>query len=602
MDGKIAFLFDRKFRLILLLVLPILIFATAYYMIWLSNEELLWGHLPMLIFGLGWLFVLVLFSKYFYKEKVQQKYFGLSLLSGILLYLGFPTMPFTFLMFVAFVPLLIMESEISKAEKKPFWKVWRYAYNSFIIWNILSTFWVGNTSFAPGIFAMAVNSLLMSIPFMLYHVSKRFFNAKFGWVIFAAYWISFEKLHQWWELSWTWLTLGNAFSMFPSCVQWYEYTGVFGGTLWIIGLNFMLFKFYRSNATYNLKNLYPILGCLLIPIVLSLFLYVSYEEKGVEQEVLIMQPNFEPHYEKFTIPRDKQFRQFEKLAKSGLTEKTEYLLFPETSFNRLRTNNLDNEGVVRKLERLAAPYPNLKLVSGVNAHRIYTADEKKPTRTIREHGEGERKVYYEAYNAAIQLGNVDSVSLYKKSILVPGAEIFPYNHLFSFMKPLVDQLGGSVEGHGIQEERSVFWNKNNDIAIAPVICYESIYGEYCTEYIRKGANAIFIMTNDGWWDNTAGHKQHHHFARLRAVETRRAIARSANTGISSFINQRGDVVSKTAYEEEAAHLGTIKMNKQMTFYALWGDMIARIAFLGSIIFILNSIAKRLMKPKQPSAQ
>ena len=88
--------------------------------------------------------------------------------------------------------------------------------------------------------------------------------------------------------------------------------------------------------------------------------------------------------------------------------------------------------------------------------------------------------------------------------------------------------------------------------MAPVICYESVYGEYSTGYIKKGAQAIFIMTNDGWWDNTAGHRQHLYFASLRAIEARRAIARSANTGISAFVNQRGDILQPTRYDEPIA--------------------------------------------------
>jgi len=595
MDSKIALLLDRKFKLATVIILLLLIALVAYYMVLLNQAERLWGYLPMLIYGLGWLLVLVIFSKFYFRDRQQLRYLYLSSLSGLLLYLGFPTMPFTILMFVAFVPLLAMESEISKKETKPFWKVWRYAYSSFVIWNILSTFWVGNTSFAPGIVAMTVNALLMSIPFMLYHVCKKYFSQKFQWVIFAAYWISFEKLHQWWELSWTWLTLGNSFAMIPSVVQWYEYTGVFGGTLWIIVMNFTVWNLFQNKEQLKLKSYLPLVGLLIFPIIISFILYTTYIEKGVNQEVLILQPNYEPHYKKFKIPRNEQYKQFMNLARSGLKETTDYLLFPETSFGALRINIIENEGLIRKLRQLSTSYPKLKLVLGVNAHKRFKEGEEMPEATIREYGTGSKKIYYEAYNAAIQICKEDSVSFYKKSILVPGAEIFPYKNLLGFIKPLVDQLGGTLAGNGTQESRSVFWNETNELGVAPVICYESIYGEYCTEYVRKGANAIFIMTNDGWWDDTAGHKQHHHFARLRAVETRRAVARSANTGISSFIDQRGDVVSKTAYGEKAALLGTIKMNDQITFYTLWGDMIARIAFFAAIVFLLNSVAKGLMK-------
>ena len=173
------------------------------------------------------------------------------------------------------------------------------------------------------------------------------------------------------------------------------------------------------------------------------------------------------------------------------------------------------------------------MITGVGAYRFYKDGEphSKAVRALVRPG-SEDTTYYEAYNAAIQFENgVDSFQLYKKSIFVPGAEFMPFRSVFWFLKPFVDKLGGTMACYGDQEERTPFTSKKG-ISVAPAICYESVFGEYMTGYIRNGAQAIFIMTNDGWWDNTAGHKQHLKFASLRAIETRRSIARAANTGIS----------------------------------------------------------------------
>ena len=205
-------------------------------------------------------------------------------------------------------------------------------------------------------------------------------------------------------------------------------------------------------------------------------------------------------------------------------------------------------------------------------------------------------MFYEILNAALQIeiGN-DDVQLYRKSKLVPGPEILPYRRIFFFLKPLIDKLEGTTAGVGTQPERSVM--SSDAGKVAPAICYESVFGEYVTGYIRKGAQAIFIMTNDGWWDNTAGHRQHLHFASLRAIETRRAIARSANTGISAFINQRGDILQHTRYNEPVAIKGAIRFNDAVTFYVLWGDTIARISLFASIILLLNTFVRSRMKEK-----
>jgi apolipoprotein N-acyltransferase len=107
--------------------------------------------------------------------------------------------------------------------------------------------------------------------------------------------------------------------------------------------------------------------------------------------------------------------------------------------------------------------------------------------------------------------------------------------------------------------------------------------------VRKGANVLFIITNDGWWGNTPGHKQHLSFASLRAIETRRSIARSANTGVSCFVNQRGDIQQATKYWERDVIRQEINLNSKITFYTRFGDYFGRISSFISVLFILLAI-------------
>jgi apolipoprotein N-acyltransferase len=101
--------------------------------------------------------------------------------------------------------------------------------------------------------------------------------------------------------------------------------------------------------------------------------------------------------------------------------------------------------------------------------------------------------------------------------------------------------------------------------------------------VRKGAQFIAIITNDGWWENTSGKDQHLDYAKLRAIETRRWVARSANTGISAFINQRGDVVQKTKWWTKTAIKQDINLNSELTFYVEHGDYLPK---AGSFIAVL----------------
>jgi apolipoprotein N-acyltransferase len=144
-------------------------------------------------------------------------------------------------------------------------------------------------------------------------------------------------------------------------------------------------------------------------------------------------------------------------------------------------------------------------------------------------------------------------------------------------------LGSQNEASNLAAEKAV---------IAPVICFESVFGDYVTGYIKKGAEVIFVITNDGWWKNSRGYKQHLLFSQLRAVETRRSIARSANTGTSCFINQRGDVLQATNWWQQATIAGTINKNQALTFYVEHGDFIARTSVFISVLMVLLVLVRR----------
>ena len=120
---------------------------------------------------------------------------------------------------------------------------------------------------------------------------------------------------------------------------------------------------------------------------------------------------------------------------------------------------------------------------------------------------------------------------------------------------------------------------------APIVCYESIYGAFVTAMYAMERNSC-IITNDAWW-GTQGHQQLLSYARLRAIENRRAIARSANTGISAFINAKGEVEQTLAYEKEGSLTAKVQLHNQLTFYSIYGDYLARWSiFLFGLLFCI----------------
>ena len=604
----------------------------------------LWGWLPLPLLSAIWALIVFLRLK-----KYNLRWLILSSLSGILLSLGFPVSPLTPLMFIGFVPLLMIENEIfSKGNKEG---VLKYAYNAFAIWNIGATWWVSNAGLAPGMIANFLNAFFMAVPFWLFHKSRSILR---GWHLtaFIIYWLAFEYVHLNWEISWSWLTLGNAFAQYPSWIQWYEYTGVFGGSLWILGVNVLIFKAIHSNQKIhnrinqalayfpfggrevndtNAQNAdnqahtnFPFGGrgaslagspfggwgaffAILIPLSISAFISYSFNKQNAGNDnqtanVVVVQPNYEPHYQKFEVPEDVQLVKFLKLAAQKVDSTTDYLVFPETSFDFHNVDNFAQVNIINQLKDFVNRYPKLHLVTGIDAIKIYAAYVfQKPeglASSVRDHDNRDGTfTYFEAYNAAAQLtSGANSIDFYKKSKLVPGAEILPYGFLFGWLKPLFRKFGGSTSGYGAQPNRSVFLNKDGQRAVAPMICYESVFGDFARGYVAAGANAFFVVTNDGWWDDTPGYRQHLKFACLRAIEFRRPVVRSANTGSSCFIDKYGHIEQATLYAVDAVIKGTIQLNTDMTFYEKVGDIIGRVAaYLGLsllLIFVFKSIFKK----------
>ncbi len=541
----------------------------------------------------------------------------LPVLSGLILWLAWPPLPMPFLIFLGFVPLLIAEQEITrKIKKRTGLKVWLCLYTGLVIWNIATTWWVGIASVAGGLFANLANPVLMTIPFMLSRKIRKHFGSRTGYTSLVFFWMSFEYLHLRWEFTWPWLTLGNVFASQHTWIQWYAYTGVFGGTLWIWIVNLLIFYIIhnRFNSEKNKSDLaqplikkyalhLTVILIIAIPVLLSQNIYAHVTEKGSPVNVTVLQPNFDPYEEKFDLPYRVQMQKMTNLSLQKITDTTDYLVWPETSIqDNIWINRIRSEKPVRDLKKIVDSFPQLTIIAGINGFEKY--DSKETASATAREGFVRSNVlnkidtmYYDVYNTSIQVDSTEQVPYYHKSKLVPGVERMPYPKQMKFLEKLTINLGGITGSLGTQNERTVFYN-HDQVGVGTAICYESIFGEYVSEYVKNGASLLFIITNDGWWGNTSGYKQHCMYGKLRAIETRRSIARSANTGISCFINQRGDISQPTGWREDAVINETIFANTNLTYYTQHGDYIARAAvWVSALLFFLMIVKSAASRRK-----
>ena len=215
----------------------------------------------------------------------SNKNYPLALLSAFLLWLAWPPMPFTTpLLLIALVPLFIALDSIfnSDAEKKGK-NVFLLAGTTFLIWNTASTYWVYNAikayngtfvAIPVSLIPYGLGAFLMTSALWLFYRLSRYTSKKVAYFGLVAFYIALEYLQQTWDLAFPWMTLGNGLAGMHQLAQWYDYTGIYGGSLWILVSNILAFEAYKkfkSNSGY-LK--YRAIGIwalvLIIPISISL--------------------------------------------------------------------------------------------------------------------------------------------------------------------------------------------------------------------------------------------------------------------------------------------------------------------------------------------
>ena len=521
----------------------------------------------------------------------------LSLASGLILSLAWPERGFPALLFIGFIPLLRMEDLIS-ANRDRFnrFSVFFYSYPGFLLWNALTTWWIVNSTGEGAILAIMLNSMFMSIILSFFHGTKRRLNnSPAAYLALVCFWVMLEYLHLNWDLNWPWLNLGNGFSSYYRWVQWYEYTGAFGGTVWVLVVNVLIFTLLRGkiDARYKMQDtrckisriLHPASCILLIllPILLSYILYYSYHEKSRPVQAVIVQPNIDPYSEEYVLPPVKVVGRIMELSGKAVDSSTNILVTPESALQQeMWENNMETFESVGLVRQIISKYPKLNIIVGGSTYYAYKPGERIPhsaRKFTKDNG------WYNVYNAAIMVNSYPALQIYHKSKLTPGVEVLPSYKGFEWLEKYAINLGGIVGSLGTDSVRKVYRGLNMP-PVAACICYESIFGEFFGGFVRNGAQLMCIITNDGWWGNTAGHRQHYAFAHLRAIETRRSILRSANTGISAWIDQRGDAHEQTKCWVPAVIRATVNANDRITFYTRYGDYIAYwLSWLGALLYL-----------------
>lgn len=475
------------------------------------------------------------------------------------------------------VPFFLIENHIFRnPERFTSNAVFLLVLPGIVLFNMLTTGWIRSTSIPAAITVIMGMSFIMSFTIWLSHKIRVIAGTIPGVIAAISLWMVFEYFTQIVEIITPWANLGNGLAKDISLIQWYEATGVAGGTLWILTSNLLLaiviLKFPKRGFS-RFNYIYIWILVIILPISISFILLGKpIESGGRPSEVVILQPNIDPFTEKFNIPFPDQMEKVRSMAASHINSSTDWVITPETTiddpFNESETGfNL----YISSFRSLTAENPGTTVVAGM------------VTRINDKH-----------YNSALRIDSSMTIEIYHKSKLVPGIEkeLTPILRIFSKVLP---SLGGTSWGYGSQKERELFTSQPTGEKAAPVICYESVFGGFVAEYVRNGANYLFIITNDGWWKNTAGYMHHLNYASLRAIETRRWIARSANTGISCIIDPKGRRIIETEWWEEDVLIGNIYPSDIKTIYTRYGNYLYIIGLITSSLLLFYTLFLKIRR-------
>ena len=496
---------------------------------------------------------------------------------------------FFFLIFLAWIPLFQLEQELYEHPDR--YVLFNYVLAAFLMWNILGSWWITKAQWWGGGLIILANALLQALVFWVASRVRTVLRIPLFFP-FLFIWLGYEYFHNIWDLAWPWFNLGNSLVTAIKLIQWYEFTGVRGGSLWIILTNFFIFKAYGVYGRKGLGATIPlgagILLLLIIPAVLSHYILRHVQPGGEIVKIALIQPNLDPYTEKF-VPENqaRHMAEFFRTAEGLCDGKTQYLIGPETLIvQQIDEENPSTSPYYRDLLALRRKYPGLHVLVGVHSYRKLGREIPSGSRFDREKG-----FHYEAFNTALYLAPGKAPQFYHKTKLVPIFERMPFVQYMGFLEGFSLELGGYNGTYSNRQESTGFESQSGSANILPIVCFESVFGPYCAGHLKEKKGFMCMITNDGWWKNTPGYRHHFNFSPVRAIECRRDLVRVANNGISALIDARGTVVAQTPWWKKTTLKGEVHLHSGRTFFARHGDYLGRIAMVLGILSIIYGVIR-----------
>lgn len=426
---------------------------------------------------------------------------------------------------------------------------------------------------------------------IIYSIALKIGNKspKLALYFWASGWVVIEYFQLNWPFHFTLLGLGNAFGQVPWLIQWVEFTGVLGLSVWVLAVNIFIFYFFKKSKSIGLAL------AITLPPILSLVLYCYYNQNDAKRTYThlgLMHTNLDCRKDR-KIQNDlwKAKYYINLLNKYPPSKETRLLVFPELAF--LGNENLEQfptwslQSILDS--GLFRDHAEVQILVGSNAFTwaFDTITSLKKGYILNRNAQR-----YPFINLSLAiLINKKGVEYFRaKEKLVPVEETYPFPKYLRHGLTLFPSLGQFKYSIPFRQSKTNFLTSG--FGFFPLICYETCFGQFVAKRASK-ADFLVAIFNEGWYKNELGAVLMQNISRIRCIENRKWMGRSSNDGISSFINHRGEIVNQFLSYSPNVLYGQVELRRQSTFYATFGDWTGILA----IIILVTSFSAYVIKPK-----
>ena len=440
---------------------------------------------------------------------------------------------------------------------------WGFFYNlTIIFWiaqNLGTNLTIGVISMFSAVILFSMNTVLITVAYYL--IKRRI--GQLSYLLLPFIWISVEYFRSFGAFANPWISLANTQIDYLTIIQNVEYTGIYGISFWIVLINLLGYEWYcekNKKSAFSWLTVYCLLwitGLIIMP--------SSITNLKNSIDVTIVQPNVHLSEKRQQGATSKNISNLLKLSFADNYEKDRLVIWPETS---TMSYLLQNGGrYLTQIQRLLA-ITNSELLTGLP---VYKTDDEGA---------------YLFYNSIAHIKADTVANVYEKIHLVPMGEYIPLSPIFPRLKKL--NLGQANFEHG--NEYTIFDYKGHKLA--GMVCLESTFPQLNRQFVKNGAEVLFYVVNDGWYENPPEPQQHARQTIFRAIEFRRPILRCANTGISQIVDASGKIQHQTQLNQTAVIRASVVPNSALTFYTKFGDVFSWLNILIIMVFLGRGKTKK----------